>query len=609
MILILLLLLVFSYRTTKSDLKTKLFTCGYVGLFQLMLPLYTWQILDLPLANKQIWLFFSTNYWLNTFIALLYGLILANCVFLFNSAKKRGIITRTKKYTWYNWLFLGLSFLLIFIGFLAFSSSQWAMTYFGNIRVDQIIYTLSQPLQGTDTTQVTDYLTNPLLLSFLLSLFFTSLLYFFSTHRIQISSKTHFPFRAKGLNSGTVVACSVLFLTLGISLGVQTLGYADIKAYFFETTSIYDDYYVDPESVNLTFPTKKRNLIYIYMESMESSYSSTDNGGIEENNLIPNLTNLALNEGVNFSNRDSLGGMMQIPGANQTASSLVAQTSGIPLRVTTGSDVNNYSKNGQSYLPGAYSLGEVLEKEGYQRSFLLGSDSAFASRDKYFTQHGDYDILDYNWAKETGKIDEDYHVWWGYEDEKLFDYAKDTVTELANNDAPFDFTMLTADTHFEDGYMESDTPNLFDDQYSNVIHFSDQQTMDFINWVKDQDFYDNTTIIICGDHLTMDSDFFEDIDPNYQRSVYNVILNGAQTETEYTTTNRLFSAVDMYPTTLAALGVDIPGDRLGIGTNLFSDKETVMEELGYDTFYNEVSKRSNFYQSKIIKGTDLTSSE
>ena len=51
----------------------------------------------------------------------------------------------------------------------------------------------------------------------------------------------------------------------------------------------------------------------------------------------------------------------------------------------------------------------------------------------------------------------------------------------------------------------------------------------------------------------------------------------------------------MFPTTLAALGVEIEGDRLGIGTNLFSDVETLTEKYGYDKVEEELCKRSEFY--------------
>ena len=43
----------------------------------------------------------------------------------------------------------------------------------------------------------------------------------------------------------------------------------------------------------------------------------------------------------------------------------------------------------------------------------------------YFTQHGQYEIYDYYTAIEKGKIPEDYYVWWGFEDSKLYEYAKE----------------------------------------------------------------------------------------------------------------------------------------------------------------------------------------
>ena len=58
-----------------------------------------------------------------------------------------------------------------------------------------------------------------------------------------------------------------------------------------------------------------------------------------------------------------------------------------------------------------------------------------------------------------------------------------------------------------------------------VLHCSSKQVTEFVSWIQQQDFYENTTIVISGDHLTMDSDFCENIDPDYTRTVYNVIIN------------------------------------------------------------------------------------
>ena len=42
--------------------------------------------------------------------------------------------------------------------------------------------------------------------------------------------------------------------------------------------------------MELTFPDKKRNLIYIFLESMENTYSSKENGGNYKEDLIPELS-------------------------------------------------------------------------------------------------------------------------------------------------------------------------------------------------------------------------------------------------------------------------------------------------------------------------------
>src|SRR5699024_2998432 len=149
----------------------------------------------------------------------------------------------------------------------------------------------------------------------------------------------------------------------------------------------------------------------------------------------------------------------------------------------------------------------MINKEGYNQILFMGSKSEFAGRNRYFEQHGNYDVRDYHWAIKKHLISKDYYEWWGYEDRKLFDFAKNSLQELSNKKEPFNFTMLTTDTHFEDGYATDETQDLFGDQYSNVIHDSDQRVFEFIEWIKQQPFYENTTIVIAGDHLTMDKDF------------------------------------------------------------------------------------------------------
>ena len=55
----------------------------------------------------------------------------------------------------------------------------------------------------------------------------------------------------------------------------------------------------------------------------------------------------------------------------------------------------------------------------------------------------------------------------------------------------------------------------------------------------------------------------------------------------------------MFPTVLAALGYKIPDDMLGLGTNMFSGKMTLCEQLGSDYIDSEVQKYSKFYADKF----------
>ena len=140
------------------------------------------------------------------------------------------------------------------------------------------------------------------------------------------------------------------------------------------------------------------------------------------------------------------------------------------------------------------------------------------------------------------------------------------------------------------------------EQLSNVVLHSQQQVTALVRWIQEQPFYDNTTIVITGDHLYMDDSYFErvGVSADYDRTVVNLIVNPAPGVTaEGPVTNRSFTSVDIFPTTLAAMGVGIKGDRLGLGTNMFSLSQTLAEELGVDTLSERLNDSSEFYNAHI----------
>ena len=309
--------------------------------------------------------------------------------------------------------------------------------------------------------------------------------------------------------------------------------------------------------------------------------------------MIPKLTEVARNN-ISFSNSDLLGGGHAAFGATWTMGGMFAQTSGLPLKLPID---GNAMSDQEVFMPAVTSIGDILKEQGYRQELLLGSDAVFGGRKNYFEQHGDYEMLDYYWASENGKIPPDYRVWWGYEDQKLFSIAKERLTEISATGEPFNFTMLTVDTHFEDGYYCEQCQPITGNQYADVYLCSSHQLQEFITWIQQQSFYPNTTIVLSGDHLTMDSDFCAEIDPSYDRTVYNAFINSAVTPAQMK--NRQFTTMDMFPTTLASMGVIIEGDQLGLGTNLFSEKQTLAEKYGMDTVNEELVKDSKFFNNFV----------
>ncbi len=380
----------------------------------------------------------------------------------------------------------------------------------------------------------------------------------------------------------------------------------DVFGYLYRQcvkTKIYDDYYVDPAAVELSFPEEKRNLVYIYLESMELSFADAEHGGIAADNYIPKLTELSLAEtDFAYGNETELNGVVSTTGTTWTIASLVAQTAGIPLSIPIGR--NAMGKGYSTFLPGAYTLGDILQENGYRQMMIMGSDKAFSGMDVYLESHGEYEILDYYRALEEHRLpSDDYKVWWGYEDWYLFRFAKEELLSLAEGDQPFALTLMTMDTHRTDGYLCEHCPNTFGNQYSNVIACSDTLVTDFVAWLQEQDFYENTTVVIVGDHPTMDGNYIQKLpgySEGYLRRQYLTILNSAQ---EYTLTKtRKMTPMDLFPTTLAALGVEIPGDRLGLGTNLYTETPTLLEELGLETLNREFEKTSTFYNKRLLYG-------
>lgn len=460
-------------------------------------------------------------------------------------------------------------------------SVRWMFATWTNLSMDELVYHLTAPLDGTNTDMIWDYVRVCAVPTILVIFFLILILIAW-----RKKEKVH-------LFRGIINLVALVGIIVMLGYTWTELGVGDYLKDQNTESKFIEDEYVDPTDVEVVFPEQKRNLIYIFLESMETTYSDVDDGGAFDENVIPELTEIAqTNE--DFSGADpKLNGGYSLAGTTWTMGAMFAQTSGLPLNISISA---NDMDTQDSFFPGVTTLGDILSDAGYTQTLLIGSEAQFGGRKLYFQEHGNYEMEDYSYAIENGLIPSDYKVWWGYEDQKLFEFAKEKLLQLSQGDEPFNLTMLTVDTHFEDGYVCEQCPTEYDTQYSNVMACSSRQVGEFLKWIQQQDFYENTTIVISGDHPTMDSDYCAEIDQegNYDRRVFTAYINAAAYAQDQQ--ERTYSTFDNFPTTLAALGVQIDGDRLGLGTNLFSGTKTLLEEFGNSKVNAELKKKSEFIE-------------
>lgn len=478
----------------------------------------------------------------------------------------------------------------LLVAFGATVTIEWLYDTFGHLSMDEIIFHIKVPMEGSNTDILWTFAKQCLWKVTIPTTIIAFALIYPMIKDLKIIQKINTSERKRTIFVSLCI--SILILIVSINKIVESTDITEYIANQNNDSKFIANEYIEPEKTKIEFPEQKRNLIYIFLESMETTYYSKKDGGLSENDLIPEISKLA-KENLNFSDTNQLGGAYTLYGTTWTVGAMSAQTAGVPLKLSIEhNSMSEYS----IFLGGAYSIGEILQENGYHNFLLLGSDAVFGGRKNLFEQHGNYEIWDVESAISENKISE--KIWWGYNDNQLFEFAKEKILNLSKQQEPFNFTMLTADTHFPDGYKCSDCEEKWDEQYKNVISCSSKKVGEFVEWIKKQDFYENTTIVISGDHLTMQSDFFNlEEGQDYEKKVVNLIINPA---VEPQHTNRIYSTFDLYPTTLASLGAQIEGDRLALGTNLFSNEETLIEKYGLECVNDELMKTSKFYNNNIL---------
>lgn len=489
---------------------------------------------------------------------------------------------------------------VLFVGIMG----RWFHRSFGTITYDQLRFhtKISFLLEGLEPTFYYDFFNHCIFpfIAFLL-LYYLLRKYFFLKNKKRMFYENIF----------------FVVLIISFSIAAQKFWHFDKLYAESKLTKVYGDFYekhyVFPKQENIIFPQEKRNLIVIFAESMESTFlpnTTPTNNSKQEifspfDNLTPNLYQASLKE-VNFSDTNTIGGTQQAFGTSWTIAGLVSYQCGIPL--TMPIDTNQFGRIGGNFLAGATCLGNILNQEDYKQIFILPHPKNFSGVGPFLRDHK-ITVKDIDTYQKQNQLPKDYQGFWGMKDFLSFEKAKQELLEL-KKDKPFALYLLTIDTHARTGYTDpKNCQNIYDTQtpngqYKNAIACSDKAIGDFLEWVKQQDFYKNTTIVILGDHLSMNGEIFPH---NTHRRIYNAFINAKffhplQQDKLH---NRKFSHFDIFPTILDSLDVEIKGGRLGLGSDLLSNQPTLLElenqgEGGGD-IQQESRKKSKIYEEFLYE--------
>ncbi|WP_392561353.1 LTA synthase family protein [Orbus sturtevantii] len=243
------------------------------------------------------------------------------------------------------------------------------------------------------------------------------------------------------------------------------------------------------EKLNITdYPTKEqiealsgKNIIVISLESFEQGF-------LDFNDITPNLNKLT--QKYSFYPNIPMG-----MGSSWTTASMYTYMTGMPLLVG-GSNTTPLSDITKTNL---VSLGDVLNKGGYQARYIIGSPT-FAGIGHIISLFGIDVICEKNYPDQYPDAP------FGLYDRDTFDIAKRQINELAASDKPFALFISTISTHAPDGFHDARMEPLIskkDNSMSFAAASLDYNLNRFIEYLDKQGMLKNTVFYIFPDHLMM----------------------------------------------------------------------------------------------------------
>ncbi|PFK45517.1 hypothetical protein COI93_07955 [Bacillus cereus] len=312
---------------------------------------------------------------------------------------------------------------------------------------------------------------------------------------------------------------------------------------------------------NLFGAAKGKNVILI---SMESTQNFVINKKINGKEITPFL-NQFIKESYYFDNFYHQTGQGKTSDAE-----FIVENSLYPL--DRGSVFFTHANNEYTATP------EQLKEHGYYSAVFHSNDKTFWNRDVMYPALG-YDRY-FNLNDYTGT--EQMSVGWGLKDKEFFEQS---IPKLKSLPQPFYTKFITLTNHFpfllnpEDQYINeynsgSDVLN----RYFPTVRYTDEALKLFINQLKEEGLYDNSVIVIYGDHYGISENHNaamaqflgkESITPFDSMQLQRVPLIIHVPGQEGKTISKVSGQIDLKPTLLHLLGIKT-NQPIEFGTDLFT---------------------------------------
>jgi phosphoglycerol transferase len=427
-----------------------------------------------------------------------------------------------------------------FVGLFLVGTSTWSNSTFGDVSFEQFVYHLRF---GASGLLQTDALT---------------------IHRFIVSAVVIPLTAAVSIAALTLAAERRVWRTAEASEGLLDRGRAITRrlhlvaiaggACFFLVTffgpDVFAAHYLPPSQVMLTPIGKPKNLVIIYVESLESTYQDSSRFGRD---LIAPLTRLQ-------QRYTSFASYPQMGGAHWTIAGIVATQCGVPLKVSILPSPEDARLHLRSYLPRATCLGDLLRARGYENVFMNGPDLDFADLGTFLKDHGytrRYGAREWIQAGEDpAKMKE-----WGLRDDRLLEHARTELTQLMSAGRPFNLTILTVDTHGPEGLLSDGCRKRGAHDFPTIVTCTAAQVAEFVGFIADKGWLDRVSVVVQGDHIAMENPIHDALESSPTRTVFNLIA----TQPVSPRVSDGITHFDLYPTLLELAGWRPQGGRMGLG--------------------------------------------